>query len=508
MVRCRVAIMLSISFLLTAALSRVRAQEAEGAADDGTVSRGVGVAEAYKKLLNENLALRSRIDDLSDRSENVKERNRRLQGTVADLEKRIQTLVARIGALSDQAEEKVDPAEVKALRTRITGYEQEKRRLTKEIGELQERIGDLNAASAAADTPAPGTETGVAPGSALFRKLEHENARLRQAIQDLEAEKAGMARDDEVTRDAALRRDAAIEELESERRAKTAQRDIILKLGTHLHRLRDEVHELEDDVYAKEARLRRERARVKQLEEEIDQRDETIRKIKRIGDLLDRIDREKDLHSMPVVERRKHYRLLGDERFAAGEFRLAQAAYHKALSIDPSYADVHYNLALLYDEHLGDDNRALTHYNAYLELRPNADDASLVKLWIREAELRETQEVVEPVPEGGLSKLLEQAIEPPMAGDEQATSRDFYIDQAQAQAQGGRVKDAARAYRRALGFDPDYADIHYNLGVLYDDFLEDNARAAEHYRRYIELRPHASDADQVRLWLREAELGW
>jgi len=66
-------------------------------------------------------------------------------------------------------------------------------------------------------------------------------------------------------------------------------------------------------------------------------------------------------------------------------FDLALIEYKKALEMAPDDADVHYNLAILYDEYLLDKKKAIKHYQAYLKLCPDARDAVKVSYWINEA---------------------------------------------------------------------------------------------------------------------------
>ena len=68
------------------------------------------------------------------------------------------------------------------------------------------------------------------------------------------------------------------------------------------------------------------------------------------------------------------------------QFDLALIEYEKALEIAPDDADVHYNLAILYDENLGDKRKAIEHYRAYLKFRPDAQDTVKVNYWIKEAQ--------------------------------------------------------------------------------------------------------------------------
>ena len=70
----------------------------------------------------------------------------------------------------------------------------------------------------------------------------------------------------------------------------------------------------------------------------------------------------------------------------------------------------------------------------------------------------------------------------------------------------GRYRDAERLCRDGLDHDPKNALLHYNLGVLYDDYLGDPRAAAVHYRKYLDLSPDAPDASIVRSWLVELDM--
>jgi len=68
-----------------------------------------------------------------------------------------------------------------------------------------------------------------------------------------------------------------------------------------------------------------------------------------------------------------------------------------------------------------------------------------------------------------------------------------------------QFEKAKTAYVRAVSLDPQYADAHYNLGILYDNHLRDRSQAANHYRQYLDLDPDSPDALQVGQWLSAAE---
>ncbi|MET0088704.1 MAG: tetratricopeptide repeat protein [Candidatus Thiodiazotropha sp.] len=68
-----------------------------------------------------------------------------------------------------------------------------------------------------------------------------------------------------------------------------------------------------------------------------------------------------------------------------------------------------------------------------------------------------------------------------------------------AQRMQGRFNEAEQAYTQALSIDPDYAQAHRNLGILYDLYLGKPGDALNHYQRSQALNG-ASDA-QIEGWI-------
>jgi tetratricopeptide (TPR) repeat protein len=72
--------------------------------------------------------------------------------------------------------------------------------------------------------------------------------------------------------------------------------------------------------------------------------------------------------------------------------------------------------------------------------------------------------------------------------------------------QRGEFAAAEQAWMEATRIEPDYAYAWYNLGVLYDLYLQDLTAALDHYQRYQELVSAAefageADPDSVQNWI-------
>jgi tetratricopeptide (TPR) repeat protein len=79
------------------------------------------------------------------------------------------------------------------------------------------------------------------------------------------------------------------------------------------------------------------------------------------------------------------------------------------------------------------------------------------------------------------------------------------LDTARQHVAAGRYREAEKLYLTGLQRDPTNAQLHYNLGVLYDDYLQKPREAARYYRKYLSLNPAAADAGIVRSWLPELD---
>src|SRR6476620_6749994 len=76
-----------------------------------------------------------------------------------------------------------------------------------------------------------------------------------------------------------------------------------------------------------------------------------------------------------------------DNKSAQGDFERAVNLYEAALDDSPRGAEVHYKLALLYDDKLNDPVSALHHFKRYLALNPNGAHAKEVKDSIKRDEI-------------------------------------------------------------------------------------------------------------------------
>ncbi len=163
-------------------------------------------------------------------------------------------------------------------------------------------------------------------------------------------------------------------------------------------------------------------------------------------------------------------------RIFIGKGLLKDALHHlrQALFLDKDNAETHDFLGMVYLlEH--DIAQSLHHYNECLRLNPGSPKkAAQMRQWIEE-----------------LSRAKEAAKD--------------HVRQGRAFLAAKNVAAARKDFERALLFDADNAEAHYGLGVALAA-ARSKDKAVEHLRKYLNLRPDAKDAEEVRQWIGKLQL--
>src|SRR2546430_5085874 len=76
-----------------------------------------------------------------------------------------------------------------------------------------------------------------------------------------------------------------------------------------------------------------------------------------------------------------------ESKAVAGDFARAISLYESALEDRPNDAEVHYKLALLYDDKMNDPLNALHHFKRYLAISPSGVHASDIKNFVKRDEI-------------------------------------------------------------------------------------------------------------------------
>ena len=110
-------------------------------------------------------------------------------------------------------------------------------------------------------------------------------------------------------------------------------------------------------------------------------------------------------------EKEPHF-VLGKSRVNAMDFQGAIEAFEQSLEANPHSATAHFELGWLYDEKTSDPAAAIYHYQQYLKLNPNADNADVIKPRISRCKQQLAADVLPlpsaPAAQQQLEKLFEQ----------------------------------------------------------------------------------------------------
>jgi tetratricopeptide (TPR) repeat protein len=204
------------------------------------------------------------------------------------------------------------------------------------------------------------------------------------------------------------------------------------------------------------------------------------------------------------------YSLLAGALADAGRTQEAMDLYRKAIQLDPSYSDAHYNFAILLAAHNRIEDaieqyqqavalsplRAEAHNNLANLLARTGNFAAAVRHYARVLELRPGS----PEAYYNLANALLAAGRPDAAIDNYRAALGYGSERAEiysnlglALGRCGDRKAAIAAYGRAAELDPRDPTIHYNLGNALAAMGRD-AEAVTHYQRAIELRPEYHSA--------------
>ncbi len=80
------------------------------------------------------------------------------------------------------------------------------------------------------------------------------------------------------------------------------------------------------------------------------------------------------------------------------------------------------------------------------------------------------------------------------------------VKDADAKAAQGDFLRAINLYEAALDDSPHCAEVHYKLGLVYDDKMKDPLNALHHFKRYLILSPNGAHANDVRNFMKHDEI--
>ncbi|MDD5595510.1 MAG: tetratricopeptide repeat protein [Candidatus Omnitrophica bacterium] len=153
------------------------------------------------------------------------------------------------------------------------------------------------------------------------------------------------------------------------------------QLQSEKEKLQNAIDESKKNLAKKEIDLEKTQIALERLEKKVIQEGSTRKNLyeKESEDLKKNI---KSLEETLKKERGLYHYNLAVAFTQSKLFDEAIDSYEKSLSFDPTNADAHYNLGLLYTSARGNPEKALQHYQEYLKLKPDAEDKDEVMGWI------------------------------------------------------------------------------------------------------------------------------
>ncbi|MBM4149810.1 MAG: tetratricopeptide repeat protein, partial [Lentisphaerae bacterium] len=342
--------------------------------------------------LRDNLALRRQVEEAEGAREKAESENERLRKEMRDLDSRI---AASAGLIADLRKAGAaaggDEQKAASLKARLDDAENQKARLEAELGSLNARLSELESSKA---QPAPPT---VMAGSDLFRKVEAENARLRERLVEMERRRAeelaavaadAAAKTNEVRQAVEAAAAAEMDQIKAELSAASEREE---RDKQKIEGLLAEIPRLEDQLSTSRA-LRDARPAgsgpldLDAMQEELERREHRLRKAEKMAAMLQSARAE--VREVSDREKRDMHYNMASVYMREGRFKDAEREYLQALEIDPTDAASHFNLGILYDDYMDEPRRASTHYRRYLKLAPHAPDSDQVKSWLIKLDMR------------------------------------------------------------------------------------------------------------------------
>ena len=341
--------------------------------------------ESYQKLLKENLGLRREIAEAMKDEEVAKKESSRLAAEIKDMEKNLSESVQVIKSLKSSHDGAMSPEQINELEVRLGKADRAKEEMAAELDRLR-RLRD------GAEQDLKSVTAGVTPKSDLFRDKEKENALLKKRLVEIETARRKLASSSAELEDETSKARKEARKAKEELKQISGKALAIAKLGAHYKKIVETLPEINKQVSAmkrdaakKDEKLSMRAQELAALKLELDRREHRLVKQQKMTDLLERAraevmklnNREKlDMHYNMAVIYAKEGRVLD-----------AENEYLKALRLDPTDADIHYNLGILYDQDLKKTRKAAMHYRRYITLRPSSTDVDQVSSWILDLEM-------------------------------------------------------------------------------------------------------------------------
>lgn len=233
----------------------------------------------------------------------------------------------------------------------------------KKMAEQEEKIKSLSESEAK-------LKSDLSDAAAKEQKLSEDNALLAEQTKKFENEKSVILNQVRTS-------------VSSFETFRTESRNEIDKLKQSVDDLEAERTKLTDELNSVQSLTKKEK---EDLTSQVKSLNDQISEHKRQEDELVKSIRVKERSVMVSETAKLHYNL-GNYYFKNRQYKSAAAEYRQALIYNDDDADIHFNLATVSDEYLGDYDTAITEYKRYLELKPKAADYTKIKLRLADIQM-------------------------------------------------------------------------------------------------------------------------
>lgn len=356
-----------------------------------TVSKREQTISEYERLVKENLDLRGKLDALAKEKENAIKRSESVSAELVDREQKIKELTDALQELKKlQTSVETEKKQLTEVKSRAENAEREHVRLVNELATAKNELEILRRQLIEKSVPT------VAPAADLFKQVEQENVTLREKLAKSESERKKMEsavselklKNKELESAVKMRqtdRHSIEGKLARAQMSESAMSKELTKVREEAIRLQKELISLGLSVTDKEAQLKAKERELKELAAELDKRDRRIEQLEGMYSILEQ-SRSK-VRERELAEKRDMHYNMAVVYTRDGRPQDAEREYLRALEIDPSDAESHFNIGILYEQAFKDKYKAARHYRKYLQLCPGGEDVDTVRRWLREIEM-------------------------------------------------------------------------------------------------------------------------
>lgn len=339
-----------------------------------------------------------------------------------------------------------------------------------------------------------------------IQNKERELQRVNQEIEELSSEKVSLNRTKLEFNKKLADLEAKVQEAKEKEESFSAQVEALTDEKRQLEKdMTETIESMQNEMQSRAQKIKTEADyKGKQF---FDQEKELLIKIKNLQVELDDAAKEKSALEKELIDlfaglieaktKIEHYNI-GFIYEIEGDYQAAIKEYEEILKLDLREPYANMRLASIYINGIEDPDRATYYAKAYQHSRNPIKTGRQIDSDLVEAAQQEVKSTIKlNVAKQTLGYINMQKLK-------------FHYNYALLYDNMGMYKEAICEYEKALEYNPDDPDTHYNLGIVYDNHIKDKEKAIYHYNKYLEFCDDPGDIKKVENWIASArkELQW